>query len=225
MSGDTTLSGPSRKPASGGDAASLVVFLHGLGADGNDLIGLGDALAEVMPDTAFYSPDAPFACDMAPVGRQWFSLQERDAATIEAGVRQAAPMLDTYLDGLLAEHDLGPDRLALVGFSQGTMMSLFVGPRREAELAGIVGFSGALVAPQALPTEKRSSPPVVLIHGEADGVVPFEMMGLASAGLSAAGMQVEAHARPGLDHGIDPDGLTLAARFLVDRLGVQQGGD
>ncbi|MCR9254545.1 MAG: alpha/beta hydrolase [Alphaproteobacteria bacterium] len=213
------LTGPSIMPASGEEAQSVVVFLHGLGADGNDLISLGDALANVLPGTAFYSPDAPFPCDMAPFGRQWFSLMDRDPAKVEAGIRVAAPMLDAFLDGLLDKHGLAADRLALVGFSQGTMMSLFVGPRRPEQIAGIVGFSGALVAPHALSAEKRTSPPVILVHGESDGVVPFEMMHLAGSGLTEAGIAVESHGRPGLDHGIDPDGLTLAARFLTDRLG------
>src|SRR5690242_18353856 len=143
-----TLSGPSRKPASGGAPRQLVILLHGLGADGNDLIGLAPYWAPLLPDAEFVAPDAPFPCDMAPFGRQWFSLQDRSPLAILAGVRAAAPILDVFIDEALKARNLDESRLALVGFSQGTMMSLYVGLRRAKALAGIVGFSGALLGPE-----------------------------------------------------------------------------
>ncbi len=208
------LDGPSQPPASGGPAKQLIVLCHGIGADGNDLIGLAPYWAPLLPDAQFVSPHAPFPCDMAPFGRQWYSLQDRSAAMIEAGTRAAAPILDAFLDAQLAALGLDDSALALVGFSQGTMMSLFVGPRRKAACAGILGYSGRLVAPDSLAGEKASAPPVCLIHGEADAVVPFESMALAHTGLEAAGIAVESHARPGLGHSIDDWGLRAGGEFL-----------
>ncbi|MBL8831667.1 MAG: phospholipase, partial [Rhodospirillales bacterium] len=154
------LDGPRLAPQSGGKAKSVVVLLHGLGADGNDLISLAPLWARVLPDTAFVSPHAPFPCDMAPYGRQWFSLLDRSPARVLAGVQAAAPILDSFLDAELARHDLPPERLALVGFSQGTMMSLYVAPRRAVAIAGVVGFSGALIGAELMAQDMRSRPPV-----------------------------------------------------------------
>ncbi len=214
------LDGPRLAPQAGGKAKSLVVLLHGLGADGNDLISLAPLWARVLPNTAFVSPHAPFPCDMAPYGRQWFSLLDRTPARVLAGVQAAAPILDSFLDAELARHDLPPERMALVGFSQGTMMSLFVAPRRAVAIAGVVGFSGALVGAELMATEARSRPPVLLVHGDADPVVPFERMAQAASALDAAGIAVETLACPDLPHSIDEAGLQAGAEFLVERLGT-----
>ena len=139
------LSGPSLPPADGKPARGLVILLHGLGADGNDLIGLAPHWARLLPHVAFVSPNAPFPCDMAPYGNQWFSLQDRTPARVVAGVRAAWPILDGFIDEQLAAHNLTEDRLALVGFSQGCMMSLFTAPRRQRAVAGVVGYSGRLI--------------------------------------------------------------------------------
>src|SRR5258705_6468644 len=149
------LTGPSRPPASGGRPSRLVILLHGLGADGNDLIGLAPYWARLLPTAEFVSPNAPFPCDMAPYGYQWFSAQDRSPATVLAGVRAAAPLLDSFIDDALAERGLDDSDLALVGFSQGTMMSLFVGLRRAKPVAGIVGFSGRVLAADLLAGELR----------------------------------------------------------------------
>jgi len=162
-----SLSGPVRKPASGGKPRQLVVLLHGVGADGHDLIGLAPYWAPALPDAEFVSPDAPFPCDMAPYGRQWFSLQDRSPSAILGGVRAAAPILDAFLDEALAARGLDASQLALIGFSQGTMMSLYVGPRRAEALAGIIGYSGALIGADTLAQDIRSRPPVLLVHGDA----------------------------------------------------------
>ncbi|HZL58776.1 MAG TPA: prolyl oligopeptidase family serine peptidase [Stellaceae bacterium] len=208
------LTGPSLKPTSGGKPASLVVLLHGVGADGNDLIGLAPYWAPLLPDTEFLSPDAPFPCDMAPHGRQWFSLADRSPAPILAGVKKAAPILDRFLDEALAERGLDDSRLALVGFSQGTMMSLYVGLRRAKTPAGIVGYSGALVAPQLLAGEIRARPPVLLVHGTEDPIVPVAALGTAVKALDASGIKVESLASPGIGHSIDEQGLTRGGEFL-----------
>jgi phospholipase/carboxylesterase len=213
------LAGPAEKPASGGKPRQLVVLLHGLGADGSDLIGLAPYWAPLVPDAEFVSPDAPFPCDMAPFGRQWFSLQDRSPVSIFAGVRAAAPILDNFLDKALAARGLDERSLVLVGFSQGAMMSLYVGLRRAIAPAGIVGFSGALIGSETLAQEIRVRPPVLLIHGDADEIVPPEALPMAVAGLTAAGVPVESLTCPGLGHGIDEAGLASGGAFLRQVLG------
>jgi len=216
----STLEGPSVDAASG-NATSLVIFLHGYGADGNDLIGLSQPLAGIMPDTSFVSPNAPEPCSAAPMGRQWFPIPYLDGSSetaMKEGLGRAKAALNAYIDAQMAEKNLLADRVALVGFSQGTMMSLEVGLRREAQLAGIVGFSGRLLRAEALETEIKSKPPVLLVHGDADQVVPPQSLDDATVALKAQGVAVEAHSRPGLGHGIDNEGLGLAAGFLVNAL-------
>jgi len=214
MSEEQMLSGPSFGPASGGAAKQLVVLLHGLGADGADLIGLAPLLAQALPDAAFLAPNAPQPCDMAPFGYQWFSLQDRSPERIEAGVRSAAPLINAFIDDQCATLAVAPDRVALLGFSQGCMMSLFVGLRRATPPAAILGYSGALVAPHKLAEEIVSRPPVLLVHGEADPIVPHAMLAAAQGALAAAGVAVQALSRPGLGHGIDEEGIRHGAALL-----------
>lgn len=218
MSDFFTLDGPSFGPIAGGRPRSLVILLHGLGADGDDLIQLASFWGEALPTTEFISPHAPFPCDMAPYGRQWFSLQDRDPHAILAGVGAAAPILNGFIDASLEARGLADSALALVGFSQGTMMSLFVAPRRVAAIAGVVGFSGALIGADRLAGEVVSRPPVLLIHGDADPVVPFAAMATADAALRGVGIAVTTERRPGLQHAIDEIGLAKAGAFLGGRL-------
>ncbi|MBV8739755.1 MAG: prolyl oligopeptidase family serine peptidase [Alphaproteobacteria bacterium] len=212
------LSGPSHPPASGGKPKRLVILLHGLGADGNDLIGLAPYWARLLPEAEFVSPNAPFPCDMAPYGYQWFSAQDRSPAAVLAGVRAAAPMLDAFIDEALAARGLGDADLALVGFSQGTMMSLFVGLRRAQPAAGILGFSGRLLAPELLANELRSRPRVLLVHGAEDPLVPYASLAAAEAALKEAGVPVETLTCPGIGHSIDENGLRRGGMFLRDVL-------
>ena len=214
------LSGPSLPPANGGKAEQVVMFLHGLGADGNDLIGLAPHFQQVLPAAFFVSPDAPYPCDMAPIGRQWFSIGDFSPESRLTGVVSAAPILDAFIDETLAAHGLGADRLLLVGFSQGTMMSLHVGLRRQAQLAGIIGHSGMLAGPHLLAAEIRSRPPVLLTHGEADPLLPVQSLPEAEAALKEAGIAVEAYARPGLGHGIDEECVRLGLAFAARVFGV-----
>lgn len=212
------LSGPSRPPLAGGKPRRLVILLHGLGADGNDLIGLQQYWGRLLPEAEFVSPNAPFPCDMAPYGCQWFSVQDRSPPSVLAGVRASAPSLDAFIDEALETRGLDASDAALVGFSQGTMMSLFVGLRREKQLAGILGYSGRLIAADLLDNEIRSRPPVLLVHGTDDPMVPFESMAQAEAALTGAGVPVETLACYGIEHSIDPEGLERGGRFLREVL-------
>src|SRR5215472_16432600 len=196
----SALSGPSRPPASGGSPSRLVILLHGLGADGNDLIGLAPYWAPLLPTAEFLSPNAPFPCDMAPYGYQWFSVQDRNPAAVLAGVQAAAPSLQAFIDDALAERGLDDDDVALVGFSQGTMMSLFVGLRRAKPVAGIVGFSGRLLAPELLASELRSRPRTLLVHGTDDPLVPHESLAAAEAALKGVDIPVDTLTCPGVGH-------------------------
>ncbi|HYE00544.1 MAG TPA: dienelactone hydrolase family protein [Alphaproteobacteria bacterium] len=214
------LSGPSVAPASGRAPKQLVVLLHGLGADGHDLLGLSQYWAAALPDAEFLAPHAPHACDMAPMGYQWFSLRDYNMAKVTEGVRAAGPVLNAFLDKALAERGLRDRDMALVGFSQGTMMSLHVAPRRANPCACIVGFSGALIDAETLAAQARSRPPVLLVHGDQDPVVPFQAMGVAESQLKALGVAVESNRRPGLGHSIDEVGLDHAARFMRHWFGL-----
>jgi phospholipase/carboxylesterase len=209
-----TLSGPSQPPHSGGTPKQLVILLHGLGADGNDLIGLAPYWAPLLPDAEFLSPNAPFSCDMAPFGYQWLSARDPSPEARLAGARAAAGILNDFIDESLERRGLSDSELALVGFSQGTMMSLFVGPRRDRQLAGIVGFSGRLIAPLVLSEEIRSRPPILLVHGTDDPMVPYSSMAEADHALKAVGVSVETLACPGIGHSIDGDGLRTGGAFL-----------
>lgn len=209
-----------RRGAAFGQARSMVVFVHGYGADGADLLGLADPLAPHLPGAVFYSPDAPEPCNGAPMGRQWFPIPWIDGSTEEAarqGLLAAANDLNAFLDEKLAEEGLTPDALALVGFSQGAMISLQIAPRRSPRIAGVVSISGRLLAPELL-YEAVEKAPVLLIHGDQDAVVPFEDMGLAGNALVAAGFETYGHVMKGTGHGIAPDGLSVAVSFLADRL-------
>lgn len=210
-----------RRGVTQGRAKNVVVFVHGYGADGADLLGLADPLAPHLPETAFYAPDAPEPCAGNSFGRQWFSIPWLDGsseAQSRDGLLRAAQDLNGFLDGVLAAEGVGPEALALVGFSQGAMMSLHVAPRRPVPVAGVVAISGRLLAPEVLGAETLVRPPVLLIHGDQDAVVPFADMSLAGNALVGAGFEVFGHVMQGTGHGIAPDGLGVALQFLRERL-------
>lgn len=198
------------KPESGGKPKQLVILLHGLGADGRDLITLAPLWGRALPDAVFVSPDAPFPCDMAPMGYQWFSLQDWSHEAILQGVRRAAPILDSFITEQLEKYDLLPENLALAGFSQGTMMSLYVGPRYPEKIAGILGYSGAYIPDEG----DLHNVPVHLIHGEADHVVPIAAYDQARLALQTQGFTVTGHTTKGLMHGIDEQGIVSGGEFL-----------
>ena len=227
------LQGPSRAPKDKPTAA--VILLHGYGADGNDLIGLAPFFAQALPHAAFHSPHAPMPLEggWGSGGRQWFSLatynpeivrndpKARTAmlSAMHTGAQDSAEKLNAYIDQVTAHYDLPANRIALLGFSQGTMMSLYVGLRRKEQLGAIVGFSGAMIAPDRLASEIVSRPPVLLVHGDADPVVPVQALDDVEGALKAAKVNYTAHVIPGLEHGIDDTGAQLAARFLAEHIG------
>jgi len=210
-----TLTGPIVPPASGGAPRSIVILLHGYGSNGDDLIGLVPYWRGALPDTVFVSPNAPQPCPGAPGGYQWWPLTTLSPDARAAGARAAAPVIDAFIDTQLTRYGLAEDRLALVGFSQGTMMALHVAPRRERQLAGVVGYSGMLADAASPAAELRTKPPVLLIHGDADPMVPVAALALAQATLAPLGFDVATHVSPGLGHSIDEDGLRLGERFLT----------
>jgi phospholipase/carboxylesterase len=214
------LTGP-RAATRSGRTKSLVILLHGYGADGNDLFGLSGPLAQHLPDTAFRSPNAPERCRVNPMGYQWFPISWLDgsaASEMEASFRRSAEILDRYITEAMAEEGVGPAQTALVGFSQGTMMSLHVAPRRREPLAGIIGFSGRLHAGDNLKQEAISKPPVLLVHGDQDEMIPVAALAEAKSALTDAGFRVRSHISRGIGHGIAPDGLGLALGFLAEHL-------
>jgi phospholipase/carboxylesterase len=216
------LDGPRIEPRSG-RAKSLVVFLHGYGADGNDLIEIGRAWQALLPDAAFVSPHALRPCGQSPQGREWFPLTMREPSERWTGVNAAAPALNSFLDAELARRQLPPSALALVGFSQGTMMALHVGLRRTAAPAAIVGYSGMLVVPEEAELEKfaaeiRCRPPVLLIHGDQDQLIPVQALMHAAQGLASLEIPTQWHISPGVGHGIDDEGLRQGGEFLARAL-------
>lgn len=207
-----TLTTYTHGPASKKDPRHLVILLHGLGANGQDLLGLAPFYAQALPDVVFVSPDAPFPCDMAPFGHQWFSLQEWTPEAILRGVKQAAPILTGYIAEQIKKYGVSADKCALVGFSQGTMMSLYAAARYPEKLAGVLGYSGALIEDAAVPVAHKI--PVHLVHGDYDNVVPVSAYHHARAVLEEAGFPVSGGVTRGLMHNIDEQGITDGASFL-----------
>jgi phospholipase/carboxylesterase len=218
-----SLDGPRAGPRDGGQPDSLVVFVHGYGANGDDLIGLAPYYQRLLPRAAFAAPNAPERIPGQPFGFQWFGITRLDPVLMAAGADSAAPVLNAFLDAELRRLDLAPSRLALVGFSQGTMMALQVGLRRAVPPVAIVGYSGALVGAERLPAEITARPPVLLVHGDADPMVPVQALHAAAAGLATCDVAVRWHISRGLGHSIDAEGVQMGAAFLADAFKAQSG--
>ena len=213
--------GPTRAPIAAAQARQLVILLHGVGADGNDLIGLATHWQALLPHAAFVSPNAPFPCDMAPFGFQWFSLLRPSLADAVDGVRAAAPLLNAFIDDALARYRLSERDLALVGFSQGAMMALHVALRRPHACAGVISYSGALIGDRTLDEELSVRPPVLLVHGEADELVPVQATTAAERTLAACGVETEMAICPEIGHSIDSEGLQRGGQFLAQCFATQ----
>jgi phospholipase/carboxylesterase len=205
-----SFSGP-RLAAAKGRATELVILLHGYGADGNDLIGLASHWQARMPGAEFVAPHAPDPVPGAPSGFQWFPISRLDPHEMQGGVAMAAPRIEEFLNQELERLQLPPERLVLAGFSQGAMLALHLGLRRVTPPAAIIGFSGLLASP---PPDAHARPPVLLTHGDVDNVIPANAMFAAATVLGRAGVPVQWHLAPGMGHGIDPHGLTMAGTFL-----------
>lgn len=203
-----------QKPASGEKPKQIIILLHGLGSNGQDLISLAPYWAKGLPDAVFISPDAPFPCDMAPYGYQWFSLQSRDPDDMLAGIKDAQPILNEYLDNQLLKYGLTDDKMAFVGFSQGTMMSLYAAPRREKFCAGVLGYSGALLGEDELNSIPHHKIPIHLLHGEHDDVVPIGAYHHAKRDLDSLGFEVTGETYFGLPHSINEQGIDSGSKFL-----------
>jgi phospholipase/carboxylesterase len=215
-----------RKASKSGEDTSLVVFLHGYGADGKDLLGLADPLSEHLPDTVFVAPNAPERCIGNPMGYQWFPIPWIDNSSeeeSEAGMMRAVDDLNAYLAQTMEEEGVSEAETVIIGFSQGTMMALHIAPRHKDEYAGIVGFSGRLLRPELLADEAISKPPILLIHGDQDDVVPPISMPEAGEALTQAGFQVFGHVMKGTGHGIAPDGLGVALSFIGQQFNLDLG--
>jgi phospholipase/carboxylesterase len=200
-------------PARGGAPDSLVVLLHGYGADGADLVGLAEPWGRAVPGALFLAPDGPEPCEMAPCGRQWFGLADMDPARLAEGIAAAVRLLSAFVARQAALHGLVPARIALMGFSQGAMLALAAGLAAEPPPACILAYSGALLAGLG-----SARPPVLLVHGEADMVVPVSASRAARSALEAAGVPVEALFPPALGHGLDEAGIAAGAAFLARHL-------
>jgi phospholipase/carboxylesterase len=217
------LNGQRREPVSG-ETRSVVVFLHGYGANGADLLGLADPLSEHLPDTLFIAPDAPEMIPGMPNGYQWFPIPYIDGSSeeeSERGMDAAVEDLNSFLDALMVDEDVLPEQVVLFGFSQGAMMGLHIAPRREDELAGVVAIAGRLLRPDLLADEVVGRSPILLVHGDQDDVVPPQSLQLAAEALQEAGWKdVFAHVMQGTAHGIAPDGLSVSLAFMRDKLGL-----
>jgi phospholipase/carboxylesterase len=216
------IDGPRLGPV-GTAANALVILLHGYGSNGDDLISLAPMVQSILPDAAFVAPNAPTRCPGMPCGYQWWPIQSFSVEERKAGAVAATPALDAFITDELSRHGLSEDRLLLVGFSQGTMMALHVGVRRQRRLAGIIGFSGMLIAADLLARETRTRPPILLIHGDADPVVPFRSLHEAKRILETHGFTVEEHVSPRLGHNVDPSGIAAALAFARKVLALKAG--
>ena len=206
-----------QNPAAGGNANKLVVFLHGYGADGKDLIDLAKPFGMALPNASFISPDAPHTCAMSPQGRQWFPIEEIPKGAIKASLG----LLD-LIDNEAKKLNLTFKDVILIGFSQGAMMSMQCLLINNEQLGAIIGYSGALKEENIDAADdqilngkhKYSDTPILLVHGEQDEVVPFQSLEKSKNLLNKIGFKVQTLSRQDLAHGIDPEGISKGMEFL-----------
>lgn len=213
------VNGSSLQPHSGKPPRQIVLLLHGYGSNGADLISLAPHWQQSLPNALFLAPNAPERCGMGGGGYQWWGLSSFTPQALAAGATSAAPAIDAFIDRKLAQYDLTEADLAIVGFSQGTMMALHVGVRRARPVAGILGYSGMIAGESLLDAEVQAKPPVLLVHGDADPIVPVSAFHHARAELERVGFEVAGHVSRGLGHSVDPVGLQLGADFVTKVLG------
>jgi phospholipase/carboxylesterase len=209
--------GASLKPRSGGAPKQIVLLLHGFGSSGTDMISLAPMWQDALPDALFLAPHAPQRCGMMATGYQWWGLSGLAPSALAAGAASAAPAINGFIDRKLAEYELTEADLALVGFSQGTMMALHIGLRRPRAVASIVGYSGMLTSTADIKAEDLAKPPVLLVHGTADPVVPFAAQSIAENELSRLGVDVTSQVSHGVPHTVDPVGLQRGRDFIANQ--------
>ena len=212
------VNGKSLKPRSGADPQQIVMLLHGYGSSGADMIALAPHWQDALPDALFLAPHAPQRCGTMGAGYQWWGLTGFAPAALAAGAAAAAPAIAAFIDRKLEQYGLTEAELALVGFSQGTMMALHVGLRRSRAVAAVVGYSGMLTSTAELAHKDFPKPPVLLVHGSADPVVPVAALHLAESELRRLGVPVTTHVSFGVAHSVDPVGLRLGRDFVARAL-------
>ncbi|WP_330903006.1 alpha/beta hydrolase [Sphingopyxis jiangsuensis] len=210
------MNGASLQPRSGDAPKKLVLLLHGFGSSGTDMISMAPHLHDAMPDTLFLAPNAPQRCGMMGAGYQWWGLSGFAPSALAAGAASAAPAIDAFIDRKLAQYGLSEADLAIVGFSQGTMMALHVALRRPRSVAAVVGYSGMLAGTLGLGHGQLPKPPVLLVHGTADPVVPIAALHMSESELKRLGIDVTTHISNGVAHSVDPIGLRLGRDFVAE---------
>ena len=204
-------------PARSGKTRSLVVLLHGFGSNGEDILGLGKALSDALPDTTFLAPDAPDPTPGRPGGRMWFTIPELDGSSVEEAdlrLQASARKLDAFLDDQLSAYGLPAAAMALFGFSQGAGMAYEVAPRRRDPLAGVVAIAGRMKRKHMLATEARSKPPFLILTGAEDHLLSTDEITQTANTLSAANIPAIRHRMAGTGHGISDEGITASTGFL-----------
>ncbi|MDA7764060.1 MAG: alpha/beta hydrolase [Candidatus Pelagibacterales bacterium] len=214
------ISGPIIEPSSGNSPKQMIIFVHGYGADGNDLIGLANYFQSTLPEAIFLSPHAPEACSMNPSGYQWFDLTSTDPAVLWSKILVAADHLNEFIDSKLLEYNIAEENLALIGFSQGTMMSLHVSLRRKNTMAAVLGYSGRLIGADLLKDDLISKPSIYLIHGDQDPMVPYQESLTAEKVLKEYSIDIKTHISEHTQHSIAEDGLRIGVDFLASKLKI-----
>lgn len=214
------ISGPIIEPSSGNSPKQMIIFVHGYGADGNDLIGLANYFQSTLPEVIFLSPHAPEACSMNPSGYQWFDLTSTDPAVLWSKILVAADHLNEFIDSKLLEYNIAEENLALIGFSQGTMMSLHVSLRRKNTMAAVLGYSGRLIGADLLKDDLISKPSIYLIHGDQDPMVPYQDSLTAEKVLKEYSIDIKTHISEHTQHSIAEDGLRIGVDFLASKLKI-----
>lgn len=205
---------------SGDTYKNAVIFLHGYGANSNDLIGIANLWIESLPNTIFLSPNAPFECDFSPNAYQWFELTSISPDSIGDGLKKAGPYLNDYIDHVSNTFKVEEKNIFFVGFSQGTMMALYHLCKRENRCAGLLGYSGLLFENENFKSEIKSKFPIKLYHGKKDELINYQNSIEASKKLKKFGFDIDYSLSDDLGHGIDDKGIQLGLNFIKKTFNV-----